>query len=228
MNDNLLTQFTISYTATLFMGVTAGMGQCSVVCAPFLSTYIMGSGDGFLNGFKSFMIFTVGKIFMCALLGLAAGYIGAAFTGIGFHSVYLSTVFGGVMILIGLLMIIRPVCVRCKKSNEEDEEFGLFLMRFTFNPTIHLFIMGMTFAAIPCPPMGAMLLYSLQMPSLLSSSIMMSLFGVGTMVSPLIIISAVAGLLSKKIKAETPQYRMLFQRLSGVILILLGGSSAIF
>lgn len=228
MNDNLLTQFTISYTATLFMGVTAGMGQCSVVCAPFLSTYIMGSREGILNGLKSFAAFAIGRVLMCAALGLAAGYIGTAFTDIGFHSVYLSTAFGAVMILIGLLMIIRPVCVRCKNSNEENEEFGLFSMHFTFNPTIHLFIMGMAFAAIPCPPMGAMLLYSLQMPSLLSSSIMMSLFGVGTIVSPLIIISAVAGLLSKKIKAEAPQYRMLFQRLSGVILILLGGSSIIF
>lgn len=228
MNDNLLPQFTISYSAALFMGIAAGMGQCSVVCAPFLSTYIMGSREGILNGLKSFAAFTIGRILMCAALGLAAGYIGTAFLCIDSHFGYVLTAFGAVMILIGFLMIIRPVCIRCEKTKEENEMSSLFSRHFTFNPTTHLFIMGMAFAAIPCPPMGAMLLYSPQMPSLISSSIMMALFGVGTIVSPLIIISAAAGWFSKKIKVEAPQYRIVFQRLSGVILILPGGFSIIF
>jgi thiol:disulfide interchange protein DsbD len=228
MNDNLLAQFTISYTASLFMGVTAGMGQCSIACAPFLSTYIMGSGNGFLNGFKSFAVFAMGRLVMCAALGLAAGYIGTAFIDVDFHSVYLSKIFDVVMIVIGLLMLIRPVCVTCKKSNKENEDLGLFSRLFISSSTTHLFIMGMAFAAIPCPPMGAMLLYSLQMPSMLSGSIIMLLFAIGSAVSPLIIISALAGLFSKKIKAEAPQHRMLFQRLSGFILIILVGFSVIF
>ncbi|EFK09448.1 conserved hypothetical protein [delta proteobacterium NaphS2] len=76
--------------------------------------------------------------------------------------------------------------------------------------------------------MGAMLLYSLKMPSIVWGGIMMALFGIGTAFSPFVIICVLAGWFSKKIKAVAPQYRMMFQRLSGLILILLGGSSAMF
>jgi len=125
-------------------------------------------------------------------------------------------------------MLVRPVCTNCKQSKEKTRMFAFFSQRFAFNPTAHLLIMGMAFAMIPCPPMGVILLYSLEMPSVISSSIMMSLFGIGTVVSPLVIISALAGWFSKKMKSEVPQYRMMFQRLSGVILILLGGLPVIF
>jgi len=227
VNNNLLAQLPISCSTALLMGIVAGMGQCGVACAPFLSTYIMGSGEGALNGLKSFMVFAVGKVFICAVLGLAVGCLGTAFTSMDTRFRYVSTAFGAGMIIIGLLMIIRPVRVSCRKSNKEIEETGLFLRTFAFNPTSHLFIMGMVCGAIPCPPMGAVLLYSLQMPSPVLSCAVMALFAVGSAVSPLIIISAVAGWFSKKIKAEASQYRMMFQRISGLILILLGGFSAI-
>ena len=225
---NMLPQFVIPYSTALLIGITSGISHCGVVCAPFVSTYIMGSREGVLEGLKSLTVFTAGKVFMCAVLGLASGYIGTTFIDVGTELEYLPLVYILVLISVGLLMLIRPVQTKCKQSKEKSEVLGLFSQRLAFNPTAHLLIMGMAFATIPCAPMGAVLLYSLQMPSVISSSIVMSLFGIGTAVSPLIIICAVAGWFSKKIKSEVPQYRMLFQRLSGVILILLGGFSAIF
>jgi len=187
----------------------------------------MGSREGALNGIKSFVIFTIGRVFMCGILGLTAGYIGKTFINVGSDLKYGSILCCVVIISIGLLMIIRPWYVKCEKTKEKTKMFVFFSTNLAFSPTTHLFIMGMAFATIPCPPMVIVLLYSLQMPSVISSSILMALFGIGTAVSPLVIISALAGWFSKKIKAEVPQYRMLFQRLSGMILILLGGFSAI-
>ena len=223
----MLPQFAIPYSTALFIGITSGISHCSVVCAPVVSTYIMGSGQGALKGLRSFAVFTLGRVFMCAVLGLASGYIGATFIGVESDLQYVRLVCSFVLILVGLLMLVRPVCTNCKQSKEKTEAFAFFSQRFAFNPTAHLLIMGMAFAMIPCPPMGLALLYSSQMPSVISSSIMMSLFGIGTVVSPLVIISALAGWFSKKIKIEVPQYRMLFQRLSGMILILLGAFSVI-
>jgi sulfite exporter TauE/SafE len=171
----------------------------------------MGSGQSALKGLKSFAVFTLGRIFMCAALGLASGYIGATFISVESDLQYVRLVYSSVLILVGLLMLVHPVCKNCKQSKEKTRIFAFFSQRFAFNPTAHLLIMGMAFAMIPCPPMG-----------------LMSLFGVGTAVSPLIIICTVAGWFSKKIKIEVPQYMMMFQRLSGVILILLGGLPVIF
>ena len=60
-----------------------------------------------------------------------------------------------------------------------------------------------------------------------SKNVVFALFGIGTAVSPLIIICVLAGWFSGKIKTRALQYRMMFQRMSGVILILLGVFSAI-
>ncbi len=224
----MLPQSAIPYSTALLAGVTSGISQCSVACAPFVSTYIMGSREGALDGLKSFGVFTAGKVFMCAVLGLASGYIGTTFIGERSGFQYFPLVNTLALISVGLLMLIRPVRTTCKQLEGKSEALGFLSQRLAFNPTTHMFIMGIVFAAIPCPPMGGILLYSLQMPSVISSSILMAIFGIGTVVSPLIIICSVAGWFSKKIKGEAPQYRMLFQRLSGMILILLGGLPVIF
>jgi sulfite exporter TauE/SafE len=185
----------------------------------------MGSRQGPVEGLKSFVIFSAGRVFMCAMLGVAAGYMGRAFIGMERDFKYGSIIYGGALIFIGLLMLLRPVCV-CKRSKNKKGWFGFLSGCLVFNPTIHMFVMGIALAIVPCPPMGAMLLYSLKMQSVMSSSLLMLLFGIGTAVSPLVIISIAAGWFSGKIKTQVPQYRMMFQRVSGMILILLGGSSA--
>ncbi len=222
----MVTQLTIPYTTALLTGVLAGVSYCTAGCAPFLSTYIMGATEGFSGGLKSFSAFTVGRVFMYAVLGFASGYIGVELVVREAGFKYISLVYSTALISVGLLMFIRPVSGNCIKSNEKTGECRFIPRHIITNPTIHLFVVGMTFALIPCPPMLGLLVYSLHMPSAISSSVMMALFGIGTAVSPLVVISVVAGLFSKKIKTDVPQYRMLFQCLSGVILILLGVFSA--
>jgi len=226
IKGNMATQFAAPCFTALLLGINSGISQCSVFCAPFVSTYIMGSRQGAVEGLKSFVVFSAGRVFMCAMLGLGAGYMGGVFMGMERNFKYGSIIYGAALILIGLSMLMRPVCV-CKKSEDKNRGFAFLSGRFVFNPTTHLFVMGTALAIVPCPPMGAMLLYSLKMPSVMSSSMLMLLFGIGTAVSPLIIICTVAGWFSEKIKTEAPQYRMMFQRISGLILILLGGFSAI-
>ncbi|MBW2010966.1 MAG: sulfite exporter TauE/SafE family protein [Deltaproteobacteria bacterium] len=219
---------TIPYSTAFVTGIISGTTQCTIACAPFISTYIMGSREGVLDGIKSFTAFTVGRVFMYAVIGLVSGYIGTTFVGMEKNLPYLSLIFGFILISIGLLMLIRPVSTNCNQSKGKIELFGFISRRVAFNPTTHLFVMGMAFAAIPCPPMAGILVYSLKMPSVISSSILMSLFGIGTAFSPLIVISALSGWFSRKIKTEVPQYKMMFQRISGIILMFLGVSSAVF
>ena len=224
----MLPQFAVPYSTALLIGITSGMSHCSVVCAPVVSTYIMGAREGALKSIRSFAVFTVGRVFVCAVLGLTSGYIGTTLFGVESDLQYVRLVYSSVLILVGLLMLVRPVCTNCRQSKGKIRVFGFFSQRLAFNPIAHLLIMGMAFAIIPCPPMGAALLYSLEMPSVIYSGILMALFGIGTAISPLIIICALSGWFSRKIKTEAPHYRMLFQRLSGAILILLGGLPVIF
>lgn len=225
--SNTPIEFTAGCFTALLLGITSGISQCGVFCAPFVSTHIMGSKEGVVEGFKSYVVFSAGRVLMCLMLGLGVGYAGTAFMGIDGDFKYGSITYAGLLILIGFVMLLRPLCV-CKRAENRNGRFAFLSNHFVFNPTAHLFVMGTALAAIPCPPMGAMLLYSLKMPSIILGGIIMALFGIGTAVSPFVIICVLAGWFSKKIKAGAPQYRMMFQRLSGLILIMLGGFTVIF
>ncbi len=213
-------EYTSGYLTALLLGITSGMSQCGAFCAPVVSTHIMGSKEGALEGLKSYIVFSAGRIFMCLLLGFGVSYAGTV-TDINETIRYGSVIYTIILILIGCVMIVRPVRA-CSETNYKNRLRSFLSRHFLFSPTAHLFIMGTGLAIIPCPPMGAMLICSLQMPSILSGGFVMALFGIGTAVSPFLIICILAGWFSKKIKAEAPQYKMVFQRLSGIILILLG------
>lgn len=219
--DNITVQFTTDYFLALLLGISAGISQCYLYCAPVISTYIMGLGKNALEGLKFYFVFSAGKIFMCSIIGFCADYMEQTFIGRKNNFYFGSVIFGITLILIGFSMLIRPVCV-CKKSGNKKSWFISFLKYFAFKPGTQLFVGGIASAIVPCPPMGAMLLYSLKMSSTVSCGIMMALFGIGTTLSPLVIISIAAGSFSGKLKIEVPEYRMMFQRISALILILLG------
>jgi len=219
--NNITVQFTTACFTALFLGISAGITHCYVYCAPVISTYIMGIGKNAIEGLKSYIVFSAGKIFMCSIIGFCAGYMEQTFIGRENNFYFGSVIFGITLILIGFLMLIRPVCV-CKKSGNKKSWFISFLRYFAFKPATQLFVGGIASAIVPCPPMGAILLYSLKMSSTVSCGIMMALFSIGTTISPLVIISIAAGFFSGKLKTEVPEYRMMFQRISALILILLG------
>lgn len=217
-------QIIMPYITAFVTGVVAGTTQCAVACAPFISTYIMGSREGVFDAIKSFAAFTAGRLLMYAVMGLISGYIGMALFGAYKDLPLLSLVFGVILVFIGLLMLMRPLANSCPSANDQTRGCGFISRKVAFNSTTHLFIMGMAFALIPCPPMAGMLVFSLKMPSIIGSSSLMLLFGLGTAFSPLFIIFILSGWFSGKLKANAPQYKMMFQRVAGIILIFLGGS----
>jgi sulfite exporter TauE/SafE len=215
-------QLAMPYLSALVTGMITGISQCSVACAPVISTFVMGSGEGTLDGLKSYTAFSAGKVIMYAVLGLFSGQIGILLDDANDIVADVSMFFSFILVSIGVMMLIRPVSAGCHHPKGKVGQIDSGARNVLFNPRTHAFTMGMAFAAIPCPPMAGMLVYSLKMPSILSSSILMSLFGLGAAFSPLISICAAAGWFSKNIKNKAPRYKMLFQRVSGVILIFLG------
>jgi cytochrome c-type biogenesis protein len=217
-------QLAMPYLSALVTGIISGMSQCSVACAPFISTYVMGSGEGALDGIKSYVAFSAGKLIMYAVLGLFAGHIGTMLDAANGFLPGVSVIFSFILVSIGVMMLIRPVGAKCQHLRGRMGQLGsASTHNLVFHPRAQAFIMGMAFAIIPCPPMAGMLVYGLKMPSMLSSSILMALFGLGTAFSPLIAVCAAAGWFSKNMKSRAPQYKMMFQRASGIILIFLGG-----
>lgn len=99
-------------------------------------------------------------------------------------------------------------------------------MDSVLQPTTPLWVVGALFALVPCPPLLAMLGCASQAGSPWSGSLLLMLFGLGTAVSPLLLVGVLAGVFSQRIRSLAPQHTLLFQRTSAVLLILLGIVSA--
>jgi sulfite exporter TauE/SafE len=193
------------------------------MCAPVMSTYIMGAGRNAKDGLQSFMVFTLGRVFVYAALGAVSGAIGRALMDSTEAVRYAGWICSAALILIGLLMLARPVQGGCSGCKNRPGMLNFVSRRVAFNPTAHMILLGAMFSLVPCPPMAAMLLFSMGMPSIFSGALVMSLFAVGTALSPLLVICALAGWLSRGMRRSAPpRYAMLFQRLSGALLIAFG------
>jgi len=79
----------------------------------------------------------------------------------------------------------------------------------------------MLFALVPCPPLLAMVVCSSQVGSLLTGALLLMLFGLGSAVSSLLLLSLVSGLFARKIYAKTPRIVPWMRRLSGVLLLVM-------
>jgi len=84
-----------------------------------------------------------------------------------------------------------------------------------------LWVIGMLFALVPCPPLLAMVVCSSQVGSLLTGALLLMLFGLGSAVSSLLLLSLVSGLFARKIYAKTPRIVPWMRRLSGVLLLVM-------
>lgn len=199
----------------LIAGLFYGMTLCSFSCLPYIGTYIMGTQEGFGKGFKAILIFSLSRVITYTLLGGLCGYIGGVFLK-EINPEQILFITGIVIVLIGIIVILRPLRVCPQNSHKISKTISLQ------NPYLHLISMGMVISLIPCLPLTAVLLYSSTTHSIFTGGSIALMFSIGTSISPLYLFGGIAGWLSKKIRFEIPQHKGLMQRISGGILVFLG------
>lgn len=212
--------FAMPYTTALVVGLFTGSSYCLAGCAPFLSTYVMGTGNRMSDGLRSYTLFTLGRIVTFMALGMLSANLGVTIN-LKSHGISVVALSGGFFLILGLIL-----CIKMTRQGRECEKIASKEGRshsLIFNSSVHLFVAGIIFGAMPCPPLLAMMTYCLQLKAALTGCIVMIFFGVGTMISPLIAIAGLAGILSKKFKGIAPRGNMFFQRVAGVILMIMGG-----
>jgi len=234
----MVEKFASPYLGVFTIGLIYGLTYCSFICLPYLGTYIMATQEGFKKGLRSTLIFISARIITYTSLGGVCGYLGrTALEKIDPKQTLFT--FGSVIIVIGLLVFFNPreycptsnrVRGNCSSIENNPIKEGYPGNRaiterikfWPYNSDIHLFTMGVGISLIPCGPLSAILLYSAANHSILGGGGIALSFGLGTSISPILIMSGLAGWLSKRIAEEIPQHKRLLQRICGMILILLG------
>ena len=204
---NLIELFTI--------GITVAFGPCLFFCTPIVLSYIAATQDSGRKGFKSVLIFSLSRAFIYVLLGLLAGLFGKILTtSLDKYSltIYIT---GGVFIsLSGILILLGkninlPICQILRKYTVE-------------NNIRNSIVLGIIIGLLPCTPLLGILVYiSLISKDLWQGAILGFSFGMGTIISPLIIFGILVSSLPKKI-IRNPTTFEIFKKFCGFLLFLFG------
>jgi sulfite exporter TauE/SafE len=176
-------------------GLILGAGPCLFTCLPILVPYLAGKEKSFQAGLKATLIFGFARTIVYTLLGGIVGLAGFGLfqlLGTFFWKKIIWSLAGVVIIILGILMVFQKnepdqLCSIKKKSPFEASGSNLFLL-------------GIIIGLAPCGPLISILLEVMLLTNSILAGIFYGLaFGLGTIISPLLLIGAAAPILPKKI-----------------------------
>lgn len=210
----------MSFTPFIFafgIGIFYGWTSCTFICLPFLSLYIIGTDKGIARGLRTTMIFNAGRVLSYTVLGLLVGLIGQGIIG-STNQIVTSIAFSVVVVSIGLMMMFIEERRSCEAGHKRID----FLKRLPDNNALKAIILGISIALIPCA--GLLTVFALSAVSFhpLTGALAGFLFGLGSMLSPLLAIGAGAGWFASKVQMNSPNLRIWVKRISGGLLVFIG------
>lgn len=197
------------------IGITMAFGPCLFFCTPIVLSYIGATQDGGRKGFKSVLIFSLSRAFVYVILGLLAGLFGKILTtSLDKYSLTIYFIGGifislsGILILLGKNPNLHFCQILRKYSVENDIRSSIFL--------------GMIIGLLPCTPLLGILIYiGLISKDLWQGALLGFSFGIGTIMSPLIIFGILVSSLPKMI-IKSPKTLDIFKKACGFLLFLFG------
>jgi sulfite exporter TauE/SafE len=214
------------YLSAFVGGLVFGLAYCTASCLPVVAGYIAGVGSGFKQSVKITAIFNGGRIIAYTLIGLIIGLFGELLRffvsedAITPFQIYSSLLFGSVTIVIGAWLMWKtrtPKGCDCKPADAAVAQGRIKRYGVDFGA----FTLGFTRGLIICAPLLLLLTTSLTLVDAAGSVAVAVLFGVGTSISPILVLGGVTGWLLNK----APLFRKWISIAGGLILILLGALS---
>jgi hypothetical protein len=209
----------INICFSLFVtGIIMGSGPCLLSCGPILLSYIAGTKSSALQGLKCWAIFSLGRLLSTILLGFLAGFAGAALfqrfyweiSGYILWSITgLFIIFLGFMVCIGMHSKLKICNILGNVTAQRDRNSVMLL--------------GVLVGLLPCVPFLGVLSYITMVSTDYYHGIFMgAAFGIGVIMSPLIFASMVAGAIPGLKIFQNSNRVMVFQRICGAVLMILG------
>jgi len=215
------------YVEAFAVGLLYGLVFCTPTCLPYIASYIAGIGADFRKGVIATLIYSLGRVSAYALIGGVVSILSGIFRFVLNESAfsafqqYSSYGFGIVTIIIGISILLKSRSVSQSCAQECDKSVGLKKIgRFD----LRAFLLGFTRGLVVCPYLVAiLLLYSVPFGAPIDSFAVAVLFGLGTTLSPMLLLGGVTGWLLNK----APLFRKWLSIAGGGMLVVLGVVSLI-
>lgn len=204
---------------TLFItGLTLGISQCLLSCAPVLVFYITGSAEGWREGLKASLIFSLARLFAYTMLGALAGVLGMSLVDYlhqGSQAYWVQLGAGIFVLLLGLLILMgrNPQLHICSYLSQHTVRNSMLSM------SLLGFLMGIAPACAPFLGILTYIAFAVKEPLL--GALCGFFFGLGAaLITPALLIGTLAGAASKLFQSQL--LLEVFRRASGVVLLLFG------
>jgi len=220
---SLLADVASPYLGAFVTGLLYGLAYCTASCLPVVASYIAGVGLGFRQSIKITVIFNGGRIVAYTMIGmfiaLFSGLMGffVSESAITPFQVYSSIIFGVVTIIVGAMLMWQTR--KRKTSYTCKTDIPRVVTRIKrYGIGFGAFALGFTRGIVICAPLILMLTASLTLVDPLGSVAIAALFGIGTSISPILVLGGVTGWLLEK----APLFRKWISIAGGIVLILIG------
>jgi sulfite exporter TauE/SafE len=213
-------QISNPYLASLVLGLLYGLTACTAACLPYLASYIAGIGAGFREGVIVTTFYNTGRVVAYAVIGTAIGLLTIVISEevLLSYQQYASVVFGAVIVAIGASILLKKSS-GCNCPPTQQPNATRIIQKISKRFDIRSFFMGFTRGLVICPALVSLLLVALTVPQA-NLTVIALLFGVGTSISPLLILGGATGWLLTK----APDFKVWLSRIGGALLVLMGAS----
>lgn len=157
------------------LGIVYGFGPCTFSCAPVLVPIIMSTSKDYKQGLLYTLAFSLGRIVIYFLLGLIMGAIGKVF-----EPQMPAWLLGSFLIVLGIALMFN---IQKKCLVPKVKITGLHMS----------FIAGIVMGISPCAPLVGALGLAVASRSILLGGLIALVFGIGTVLSPILLIGTAAG-----------------------------------
>jgi cytochrome c-type biogenesis protein len=220
---SLIPEIPNPYVYALAVGLLYGTVFCTSTCLPYIASYIAGIGAGFRKGVIATLIYNMGRVTAYALIGGVVGIFSGVFRFVVNESSfsviqqYSSYGFGVVTILIGVSILLKSRSASHDCNPECNKNLGLKKVGKRID--VRAFSLGLSRGLVVCPYLVALLLlYSVPFATPIDSFVLAVLFGLGTAISPMLLLGGVTGWLLNK----APLFRKWISIVGAGMLIILG------
>jgi len=219
---SLMPEIPNPYLEAFAVGILYGLAFCTSACLPYIASYIAGIGADFRRGVLITLIYNSGRVTAYALVGGLIGILSGVFrflvdeVAIASFQEYSSYAFGIVTIAIGISLLQKNRSPSCDCSPKDSEKQAATSKSRRFD--VRAFSLGLSRGLVICPPLLILMLYSVPFAAPVDIFAVAVLFGLGTALSPILLLGGVTGWLLNK----APLFRKWITIGGAAILILLG------
>ncbi|MEM2099278.1 MAG: sulfite exporter TauE/SafE family protein [Candidatus Bathyarchaeia archaeon] len=223
----LPSEVTNPFFEAFVVGILYGLTFCTSSCLPYIASYIAGTGADFRKSVIITLTYNVGRITAYASIGAILSLLSGTFRlfidekAMALFREYSSYAFGIITIAVGLSLLQknRAFSSGCISQGKKQPAFTSKYRRLD----VQAFLLGLSRGLVICPPLVLLLSYSVPFEVPAASFAIALLFGIGTALSPLLLLGGVTGWLLSK----APLFSKWLHLGGAAFLILLGASTII-